>query len=131
MKIEQILPPPELCKKIPTSEFASSVFVWVHDSFNLYPAARETVPGDYPGYIYPAPTLQEIMAEIGTIGGYCPTAYLLNDQWTVEYQIDIVDGLNDLVEQADLDNPTVAALKLWFNMKGLSKVQAEKSNEEV
>ena len=118
-ELKDLVTPLELCKLIPDGEFEESFFVLVRDSFNQYFAVRNDVCADYPGYIYPAPTLQEIMLEIDKAGGWCPTAYRLHDQWKVDYQIDNENGLNDISEHADTNNPATAAIKLWFKLKGI------------
>lgn len=125
--IQDLVPPLELCQKIPAGEFANSALYWagmiglkITDVFpkecgnckNFNIIAEECA-------VCPAPTLEEIMLEIEKAGGWCPTAYRLNDQWTVDYQEDNEDGMNDVVEQTDPDNPATAALKLWLNLKGI------------
>ena len=62
--IIDLIPPMKLCKTLPEEAFEDSVFVWLHDSFQSYPAARELIPKDFEGYVYPAPTLDEIMSAI-------------------------------------------------------------------
>lgn len=123
--LTDLVPSIDLCKKIPAGEFEESFFVLVRDSFNQYFAVRNDVCADYPGYIYPAPTLQEIMLEIDNAGGWCPTAYRLHDQWKVDYQIDNENGLNGISEHADTDNPATAALKLWLKLKGIEYEQKQ------
>lgn len=138
-KLETLVPPVELCKLIPAGEFEDAAFAWhltdmvgfvcrtsgckqvsgkewqiVQSNASRIIRARKR--GEL---IFPAPTLQEVMVEIDDLGGWCPTAYRLQNQWTVDYQEDKEDGMNDVVEQADTDNPATAALKLWLKLKGI------------
>lgn len=120
-----LVPSLELCRKIPDGEFAHSELQWEEGYGTLKNAEYfadviQRTPWEARGYKHhPAPTLQEILAEIEKAGGWCPTAYRLNDQWTVDFQDDKVDGMNDIVEQTDPDNPATAALKLWLKLKGI------------
>lgn len=124
MKLENLVPPQELCQKIPAGEFAESVFVWVvngdyQPKFQIVDKRKYPFIPENGATLYPAPTLQEIIVEIDNLGGWCPTAYRLQNIWTVDYQEDNEDGLNDVIEQRDLDNPAAAALKLWLKLKGI------------
>lgn len=76
--LTDLVPPLELCKKIPAGEFQDSTFYWFADLIKI----NETPPheykytvheADYKGYNWgsfrccPAPTLQEIMEAVGGI----------------------------------------------------------------
>lgn len=118
MNFEDLVPPLELCKQIPQGEFEDSCFVRIGDTKII--ALRRSAKWSFTEQPhYPAPTLPEIMVEIDNLGGWCPTAYRLQNQWTVDYQEDKEDGMNDVVEQTDLDNSAAAALKLWLKLKGI------------
>ena len=131
MNLENLVPPVELCKKIPAGEFADSALSWLDISKELAMfgiadentfCVRERDILEKFAYSHercPAPTLAEIIVEIDNLGGWCPTAYRLQNCWTVDYQEDNEDGMNDVVEQRDLDNPATAALKLWLKLKGI------------
>ena len=156
MNLEELVPPLELCKRIPAGEFEGTFAAYFKEwaekdleingckvltitsvkpfqPFLIYSdlptdEIREFVKERFPlalicKSVYPAPTLQEILVEIDNLGGWCPTAYRLQNQWTVDYQEDKEDGMNDVVEQTDLDNPAAAALKLWLKLKGIEDEQ--------
>lgn len=125
--LTDLVPPLELCKKIHAGEFADSALAWI-DHRDVYPEENSNPSvvvrkiawaATSKKGVYPAPTLQEIMTEIDNLGGWCPTAYRLNDQWTVDYQEDKEFWRNDVVEQTAPDNPATAALKLWLKLKGV------------
>lgn len=113
MNIEDIIPNVELCKLIPDGEFSDCVFVWVHDSFNLYPAARELVAKDYPGRIYPAPTVTEILKVLWN-DYQKPTVYFRNS-----WYVTIANDYGDEITAVDNENAANAALKLWLTSKGI------------
>ena len=124
--LTDLVPPLELCQKIPPGEFQDSALAHISREGEWGHAIM--TPVRWKVYkkcgwfeIYPAPTLQEIMVEIDNLGGWCPTAYRLQNQWTVDYQEDKEDGMNDIVEQTDPDNPATAALKLWLKLKGIEE----------
>lgn len=131
MKLEELVPKIELCKLIPDGEFADSALVWriVRGKYSGERVLDDVFPRecgrcgtmDSGSILAPAPTLLEIMVEIDNLGGWCPTAYRLQNSWTVDYQEDNEDGMKDVVEQSDLDNPATAALKLWLELKGENK----------
>lgn len=112
--IDNLVPPPELCKRIPEGEFTDSVFMRLPTG---YIVEREYVPAECVCDMKPAPTMQEIMLEIAKLGGWCPTAFCLHDIWTTVYQ----DDKYDVVEETDRDNPAAAALKLWMKLEGIEE----------
>jgi hypothetical protein len=148
-KLEDLVPPVELCKLIPAGEFEDSAFIWdkttsigfwdgedkdgnhiggfgkiPHKNYRLRQNYSERTrkhikDQDIELDVFPAPTLQEILLEIEKAGGWCPTAFRLHDQWTVDYQLDKVDGMNEVEEQSAPDNPATAALELWLKLKGV------------
>lgn len=123
-ELKNLVPPLELCKLIPQGEFEDSVFVWVvkgdyQPKFQIVDKRKYPFIPEDGATLYPAPTLQEIMVEIDNLGGWCPTAYRLQNQWTVDYQEDKEDGMNEVMEQTDPDNPATAALRLFFKLKGI------------
>lgn len=73
MNIEKIVPPLELCKKIPAGEFEDSAFVWLEveipqenkKEWRVVNATKTILACHNPKH--PAPTLQEIMEEIAGI----------------------------------------------------------------
>lgn len=103
MKLEEIVPPLELCKKIPVGEFEDSVFVWkINPDYmpkfqvldvRIYPF----IPKDGTT-LYPAPTLQEIIKN-------SDPAY----DWTAKN--------NPAASQSIIEE----ALKAWLNLKEIEK----------
>ena len=117
MKLEDLVPPLELCKKIPAGEFAESVLVYHSENGWILNRANDLF-GDEP--IVPAPTLAEILAAMAD----APMRFR-----TVTCD---ADGLKDfcvwaniprrgrpgedLTEEKDA-NPATAALKLWLEVR--------------
>ena len=116
MRIKNLVPPLELCKKIPAGEFQDSVFIWMEveasatmeKTWSLMqgtPYARQR-----PNRKIPAPTLQEIMAELPACDCY---RFSDKNEWTVL----LVNGPVD--DGVKSDSPATAALKLWLKLKGI------------
>lgn len=113
-----LVPPLELCRKIPAGEFADSAFYWFEELQQM----NEKPPHDYRYFVNfadfhgygwgggrccPAPTLQEIMVELPEL-----TEAFKND----------FDGKRTLwmVGESNYETtPVVAALKFWFMLKGI------------
>jgi hypothetical protein len=142
--LKDLVPPIELCRKIPAGEFAGSPFVWVEEW------AYDEIDGEKvecfiylelsSGYmvvnpkptkevaeeifnttgkrpvraITPAPTLEEILQELVNL-----SVYRLNvcKSWG-EWHIDCYDD-ERLIEKDSVKNIATAALKLWLNLKGI------------
>jgi len=63
--LESIVPPLELCKRIPAGEFEDSALVWVVKGDHEECAPRtmfNAIPNSW--NVYPAPTLEEILDEM-------------------------------------------------------------------
>ena len=110
-RLEDLVPPLELCKKIPQGKFADSALVWMWDldgDPGLFP--RECGICNQYGTeiaIAPAPTLAEILEALGAA-----TSYHLGDAWLVALCNDSRDnGVKDA-------NPATAALRLWLKVFG-------------
>lgn len=109
MKLEELVPPLELCKLIPKGEFEDTALMWVED---VHPTLTPFVePRRYvilEDEEIPAPTGEEIMEKLPSC-----TCYRMNEEWSV--------GLvNDSAENAIKDSSgAAAALKLWLKMKGI------------
>ena len=72
MKLENLVPTLDLCKMIPKGEFSNSALVWAK-RFRYCGRAPELVPRLYVAEvrdIAPAPTLEEILAELDAMGYY-------------------------------------------------------------
>lgn len=128
--LEDLVPPLELCRKIPPGEFKDTALIWFFDGHSWWVNAPEF--DAQPEKEYPAPTLQEILAELDTEGLCCPSARFDSDTWTV-YWID--NPVNEIWCAHESDkNPATAALKLWLevNKSVKSKIKSKiKSKEET
>ncbi|MBO4304638.1 MAG: hypothetical protein J6A21_08645 [Lentisphaeria bacterium] len=120
---ESLVPPLELCRKIPEGKFTDSCFVrpdqvywnpvWIRGTSHY---CRMDACGIK---MFPAPTLQEILAEIDAEGGYCPSCRYQANTWQLDYEEDPLDGestLPVLVNAEDHYNPATAALKLYLEL---------------
>ena len=113
-RLESLVPPSELCIKIPQDDFFGSALAWYMKQND--PSNRMVMPrySDVPGWVLfaPAPTLQEILMVLpcGILGNFylAPT-----DKGT--YMIDVVTN-GVATEIADGDTPATAALRLWFEV---------------
>ena len=117
LNLKDLVPPFELCRKIPAGEFAESALVWHSgDYFKSY--VEERCEGDVERRwlgIFPAPTLAEIMdalyEQMDFVGaklkdGVCQVGCFRDD-----------DDEAKVVLHAT--NPATAALRLWMQVKGL------------
>lgn len=91
MKLEDLVPPLELCKQIPAGAFEDSALAWNEDE--TYPGApailglrANRVFSEGWRYI-PAPTVAEIMAAMPAC-----TCYRLGETWTVALCNDTIDN---------------------------------------
>ena len=103
-KLEDLVPPLELCRKIPSGKFDDSALVWW--GHHVYMRSH----GDA---VTPAPTLAEIM-DARTRLNTCPLCEML---------VNIKGEVCGLVENArgvtyftGNKNPATAALKLWLEV---------------
>lgn len=99
--LTDLVPPLELCKKIPTGEFADSALVWVSEDLGVVPASMI----DRELYDIPAPTLEEIMAAMP----FCRVYKKVNGVFIAVHEKTRIAHMN----AAD------AALKLWLKLKGI------------
>ena len=118
-RLENLVPPLELCKQIPAGEFEDSALVWVYDDvvgFLCRTSGCEQIhkkewqlEHNHPrkiairrksGHeIYPAPTLEEILESIGEV-----------ETWDTMTMTRITNGKQNL---------TTNALKRWLKVKGI------------
>lgn len=64
-KLEELVPPWELCKLIPEGEFEDSALIWINGNVIVRVAdIPNTFPPSMRKNIFPAPTLEEIMKEL-------------------------------------------------------------------
>ena len=115
--LTDLVPPLELCKLIPAGEFADSALVWrvPNSSFPLEDEFYEIHRRDkceswMKDKQIPAPTLQEIMAEIA----FAQVSIIANKSFVIHPRF----GKNRYVRCSG-NNGATAALKLWLKMKGI------------
>jgi hypothetical protein len=131
-ELKDIVPPLELCKLIPAKEFEDSVLVWKHHEIFfrgidiMDQTDRVTFRADEQNNIvstysstryYPAPTLAEILDELGN------KTVCLYDGIRYEVSVCIRERDSGTKEhrwrqygEADR-NPAAAALRLWLKVK--------------
>lgn len=106
--IESIVPPLELCKKIPDGEFNDTALVWVVKCDHEECAPRtmfNAIPNSWK--VYPAPTAGEIMAKLDT-----PSLWHRGTgRWYCMCKEHV------MVEAGE--NTSDAALRLWLRVKGI------------
>lgn len=118
-RLENLIPPLELCKQIPEGEFEDSALVWVYDDVVgflcrasgceqihkkewqlVHNHPRKIAIRRKSGHeIYPAPTLEEVLEAIGKVENW-DTATIIRP---IGVNMRIVD----------------TALKRWFKVKGV------------
>lgn len=131
--LESIVPPVELCKKIPAGEFEDSALVYKfyhQKAGKMFPETNDDVRFFYveereivefaqrnmvnPPPLFPAPTLAEILNALYKKDKYesklkiCPV--FPGGEWSIGYSYKRLEKDFDL---------TSAALRLWFKAKGV------------
>lgn len=125
-KLEDIVPPLELCKRIPAGAFEDSALVWKHhviffrgidimdqtDRVTFRADEQNDIVSTYSSTrYYPAPTLVEIRRELRNL-----SVHVIDGTITVSCKINPEEMLS---ETAINDNDvTAAALRLWFKVRG-------------
>lgn len=109
-KLEDLVPPLELCRKIPPGEFKDTALIWFFDGYSWWVNATEF--DAQPEKAYPAPTWQEIMEGLN------------EDMSSIEYR----DSSPHWVVHSPLtdktpagDNAAEALLRYWLDRKGWNK----------
>jgi len=117
-KLEDLVPPLDLCKRIPEGAFAESALVWVSDYENWYVVERDVAD---PDIAIPAPTLEEILTDLIV---FCdePVCFWQGG-WYVQ-----ASRYNGAQEEYDMTNSATAALKLWLDVNKTYK--ANKTNKD-
>ena len=105
-KLETLVPPPELCRRIPVGKFADSALVWTQGVDGMFIDFRNARPEDEEGNL-PAPTLEEILEELRR-AEFTTALFTCGDTWMLKTL-----KHNKTVFERD-DNPAVAALRLWL-----------------
>lgn len=126
--LTDLVPPLELCRKIPEGKFKDSALVWLEveipqENKKEWRVINRTKPIDVcHNAKCPAPTLQEILAALPPYGkneqilACCVPdwadfdARVFGEHWRVGYTGDC--SIND-------KNPATAALKMWLKLKGI------------
>ena len=126
--LEKLVPPLELCKKIPEGEFEDSALVWVGDQFyenkSVVDRGYQGIQRD--GDIAPAPTAQEILealpSRLNTPDGdfflVLLDARSINGNWQIGYARKLMHNgvLEDLIIIKGADQAEIA-LRLWLELK--------------
>ena len=112
-KLEDIVPPPELCKMIPVRAFQNSALVW-NFRYGTRKGDRivdliERDKYNGGGFICPAPTPEEIMDGLLLKTSDCEPRLYWQGGWHVQCA-----GK----EEYDMSSAAAAALKLWLESKG-------------
>lgn len=115
--LTKLVPPLELCKLIPAGEFKETALVWrvPNSSFPLEDEFYEIHEKDkceawMKDNQIPAPTLQEIMAEIqfAQVSIFANGSFVIHPRFGEKRNMRCHD-----------DNAATAALKVWLTMKGI------------
>lgn len=105
-KLEDLVPPINLCRMIPKGEFGDSVLVWHEMSTPAWDmhalVSRDAVDGF--GFAFPAPTLEEIMRYTGRRFD----VQFEDEWWFAESGSNAFSGAT----------ATIAALNLLFEVRG-------------
>ena len=127
-KLESIVPPLELCKRIPAGEFEGSVFAWRYPAYdernrrllnggevievNWYAVKEYKKKYNEREKFFPAPTLEEIRKKLRILSIVPGDAAV-----HVFCKIDPENLVSTIaVNENDV---TAAALRLWFKVKGI------------
>lgn len=120
--LENLVPPLELCKKIPAGEFKDSCFVRAKTFEGWVILLRDCVEKNkayMTGFaIHPAPTLEELIITLADMTPYAVKICESFNEWHVECCIAVEYGERYLSADSS-KNPATAALKLWLKMKGI------------
>lgn len=128
MNLEDIVPPLELCKRIPAprKNFRDSLFAWVPrfegrgEWRRIFRYDLCSRPAVNDSQCIPAPTLAEIMAGIVKLKDLRGLNNHVHLKWDREaWRIDSYDDGYHVIETHDITNPATAALKLWLELKGI------------
>ena len=114
-KLEDLVPPLDLCKRIPAGKFAESVLVYYRRGNQTVLLERKDLLKEFPDFdkfpdvlVCPAPLPTEIFKALPAC-----TYYRWGDEWTVAL---CNDTLDNVVKDR---NPAAAALRLWLDVEGV------------
>lgn len=117
--LESIVPPVDMCKRIPAGEFEDSALVWetYYSKYSIKPVVidrktSESTPHEFVENVYPAPSLNEIMDMLKDVTER-PNIYYgkLTKTWVCD-SMEYLEPIRD-------KNSVSAALRLWFKVKGI------------
>mgnify|MGYP003293333630 CR=1 FL=1 len=113
--LEDLVPPLELCKKIPAGEFEDSVLAWMGNQTFENIIVRDvdlskTFTPSILKTVVPAPTAGEIMKKLN----YSVLECLANKSFVCHLRFG-----NHRYKRCQGNNSATAALKLWLNLKGI------------
>ena len=114
--LESIVPTLELCRRIPQGAFADSALIWFFDGTDWWVNAREFDASSEEEF--PAPTTDEILAELAKFPHYFNNATLEIDKDAFivgAFKPNRGNPGSHLTENRDA-RPVVAALKLWLEV---------------
>ncbi len=125
--LESIVPPLDLCRKIPAGMFDKSALLWEEDSCvfgKLPPHVVPRVENTYHTILAPAPTLEEILEALyAEADGCCihTACYLDSRGWEacVVYECHDDSGYGGDHNEIMDANPATAALRLWLEVEGI------------
>ena len=101
-KIENIVPPLELCRRIPAGEFEDTALVWVYDMDGLEMVMPREVVQFEGTKMIDAPTLEEILDALADLGA----DFLMHELQIGNKSCCYPTGAEE-------------ALRLWFEVKGI------------
>lgn len=126
--LESIVPPLDLCKRIPAGRFADSVLVYLggrNTELVVVPRSSLSV-GQFElvkqrsWIMYPAPTLQEILEALDAMFDECDVC-VWNTTAPGQWGAQVMD-IGRTVNFYEYDsNPAAAALRLWLDVEGVEK----------
>lgn len=123
MKLEDIVPPLFLCKQIPDGCFADSEMIHqMQDDETWWEVVQRCDMTGEPAY--PAPTLEEILAEIDKISGIFHISV-----WTDKCQgwnAQTISWKKATTLREKEQSAATAALKLWLEAKGMKMMEDRK-----
>ena len=121
MKLEELVPPLNLCKLSPKGEFEDSALIWLNGEVIIrFIDIQNTIPPSIQKNIYPAPTLREIMKNIRSDEQFFCSFY--DGEGDADKQSwSIGDGELDFFVRNGFEgkNPEELALKWWLKLKGI------------
>ena len=118
-ELKDLVPPLDLCKKIPAGEFQDSALVRSIDSVGtVVLCERENAIHTEGWQTIPAPTLQELIVALSDISISSIKVCKSFNEWHVECCIPIEYG-ERFVSEDSSKNAATAAVKLWLKLKGI------------